>query len=104
MNFKLANASSLLLIVPDALHNWEHPEEYRPGCAAALVQTTRQVPKLFKHEDLLCAALVMKPLFALTWAWLVYIWFSIFPGSLPHKFLIKLLNSVARSGPSVLWG
>lgn len=73
------------------------------GHAAAVVQTTRQVPKLFKQEDLLPAALVMKPLFALTWAWLVYIWFSIFPGSLPSKFLIKLLNSVARSGPSFLW-
>lgn len=73
------------------------------GHAAALVQTARQVPKLFKQEDLLPAALVMKPLFALMWAWLVCIWFSIFPGSLPSQFLIKLLNSVARSGPSFLW-
>ncbi|KAF4798707.1 tetratricopeptide repeat domain 7A [Turdus rufiventris] len=31
------------------------------------------------------------------------LYFKYLPGSLPSKFLIKLLNSVARSGPSVLW-
>ena len=78
------------------------------GHAVAPLQTTQQVPKLFKQEGLLSAAaelasFVTKPIFALAWAGLLCICFSLFPGSLPSKFLSRLLNSIARSGPSVLW-
>lgn len=64
--------------------------------------------KLFKQEGLLSAAaelasLVMKPIFVLAWAELLYICFSLFPGSFPSKLLSGRSNPIARSGPSVLW-
>lgn len=34
LNFKLANVSSFLLVMPDALHKWEQPEEYRVCCCS----------------------------------------------------------------------
>lgn len=49
------------------------------------------------------AALIMKPVFSLLWAVLLYIWFSFFHCSLPSKFLYMLLSIPAKSGPSVLW-
>lgn len=68
------------------------------GHATAPLQTMHKVPKAFKQGGLRSAAvevvsLVAKPIFALPWAGLLYICFSLFPGSRPSMFVSRLCIS-----------